>query len=141
MRHEGGYIAGMCRHERERRHSAPTAGEHLDRADPERLDDGVHIIGLDGGRVVDAAVLAGAATEAARVIGDHGAIREMRGQGGEAAGLHGLSDHEQRRASVGAGWRSVDVVGDVDLGRLEHVCGCHAGFDLSFVKKSSHPTL
>ena len=55
----------MGRHNRERGHGAPAAREHLDRASAERLDDGVHIVGLDRGRMVDSAVSAGAAAEAA----------------------------------------------------------------------------
>ena len=72
--------------------------------------------------MVDPAVSAGAAAEAARVIGDHGAVGEVRRQRVEAAGGHGLADHEQRRASVGGGQRAVDVIGDVGVGGFESVC-------------------
>ena len=75
--HQRGHVVGVGRHERERGHRAATAGEHLDRANAERLDHGVHVVRLDGGRVVDPAVLAGAAAEAARVVGDHGAVGEV----------------------------------------------------------------
>ncbi len=77
MRHQSGHVVGVRRHERQPGHRAATAPEHLDRADAERLDHGVHVIGLDRGRMVDPAVLAGAAAEAARVSGDHGAVGEM----------------------------------------------------------------
>jgi hypothetical protein len=113
--------SGWAVHEREGGHGAPAAREHLGRAGAERLDDGVHILGLDRGRMVDPAVSAGAAAEAARVIRDHRAVGEVRHQRAEAAGVHGLSDHEQRRASVRGGERAVDVIGDVRLGGLEHV--------------------
>ena len=43
----------------------------------ERLGNGVHVVRLDRGRVVDPAVFAGAAAEPARVIRDHGAVREL----------------------------------------------------------------
>ena len=79
------------------------------------------------GVVVDPAVLAGAAAEAARVVGDDGAVGEVRRQRAEAAGVHRLADHEQRRASVGGGQRAVDVVGDVDLGGFKHVRRRHGG--------------
>ena len=74
--HQRGHVVGVGGHEGERGHRTAAAGEHLDRADPERLDYGVHVLRLDRGRMVDPAVFAGAAAEAARVIGDHGAVRE-----------------------------------------------------------------
>src|SRR5215467_5096272 len=61
---------------------------------PGAPDNGVHIVCLDGGRVVDPAVFADATAEAAWVIGDHGAVGEVRRQRTEAAGVHGLGDHE-----------------------------------------------
>src|SRR3954471_14514065 len=97
----------------------PAAREHLDRAGAERLDNGVHVIRLDRRRVLDAAVLAGAAAEAARVISDHGAVGEVRRQRAEAAGVHGLTDHEQRRASVGGRQCAADVIGDVGPGSFK----------------------
>ncbi len=72
--HQDGHVVGVCPHERERGHRAATAREHLDRANTERLDNGVRVLRLDRGRIVDPAVFAGAAAEAARVIGDHGAV-------------------------------------------------------------------
>jgi hypothetical protein len=117
---QGGHVVGVGRHERERGHRGATAREHLDRADAERLDNGVHVVGLDCGRVVDPAVSAGAAAESARVIGDHGAVGEVRRQYGEAAGVHGLADHEQRWPSVGGGQRAVDVLGEVYHGGFKH---------------------
>ena len=137
VRHQGAHVVGMGRHERERGHRAPTAREHLDRAGAERLDDGVHVVRLDRGRMVDPAVLADAAAEAARVIPDHGAVGEVRRQRGEATGVHGLTDHEQRWASVGGGQRPVDVIGDVGLGGLKHVCRRHDGVDRSRIENSS----
>ena len=75
--HQRGHVVGVGRHERERGHRAATAGEHLDRADAEGFDHGVHVVSLEGGRIVDPAVLAGAAAEAARVVGDQGAVGEV----------------------------------------------------------------
>ena len=103
MCHQGGHVIGVCRHERERGDRAAAAREHLDLADAQSTNHGVHIVCLDGGRVVHAAVFANAAADAARVIGDHGAVREVRRQRSEAAGVHGLGDHEQRWSSVGGG--------------------------------------
>jgi hypothetical protein len=123
--HQGCYVVGIGRHECERGHRAATAREHLDGAGAERLDDGVYVVRLDCGRVVDPAVLADAAAEAAWVIGDHGTVREVRRQRVEAAGGHRLADHEQRWASVDGGQRATDVVGDLGLGGFEHV-RCHA---------------
>jgi hypothetical protein len=93
----------LASYERERGHRAPTAREHLDRASGERLDDRVHVVRLDRRRIVDPTVSADAAAEAARVIGDHGAVGEVRRQCAEAAGVHRLTDHDQRWASVGGG--------------------------------------
>ncbi len=123
--HQGCHVVGIGRHERERGHRTATASEHLDRAGAERLDDGVYVVRLNRGRIVDPAVLANAAAEAARVIGDHGPVREMRRQRVEAAGVHRLTDHEQRWAYVGGGQRATDVIGDVCPGGFEHV-RCHA---------------
>jgi hypothetical protein len=111
--HQGHDVAGVGRHERERGHGAAAACEHLDRAGAERLDHGVHVVGLNRGRIVDPPVAAGAAAEAARVVRDHRAVGEVRRQRVEAAGRHRLTDHEQRGASVGCGQRPADVVGDV----------------------------
>jgi hypothetical protein len=119
--HQGCYVVGIGRHERERGHRAATAREHLDGAGAERLDDSVYVGRLDRGRVVDPAVLADAAAEAARVIGHHGPVREVRRQRVEAAGVHRLGDHEQRWASVDGGQRATDVIGDLGLGGFEHV--------------------
>jgi len=101
--HEGDHVVRVCRDERESGHRPTAAREHLDRANAEGLHNGVHVIRLDRGRVVDPAVFAGAAANSARVVGDHGSLREMRRQRIEAAGGHGLADHEQRWAPVGAG--------------------------------------
>jgi len=46
-------------------------------AGAECFDHGVHVAGLERGGVVDPAVFAGAAAEAARVIGDHSAVGEQ----------------------------------------------------------------
>ena len=130
MCHERGHVAGMGRDERKRGRRAPTAREQVDRAGAERLDDDVHVGGLDRGRIGHPAVLADAAAEAARVIGDHGAVREVRRQRGEAAGVHGLADHQQRWASVGGRQWAVDVIGDIGLGRFKDLHR-HGSVDLS----------
>src|SRR5207248_1626139 len=94
--------------------------------DAESLDDGVHIVCLDGGCVLDPAVFADAPAEAAGVIGDHGAVGEVRRQRAESAGVHGLGDHEQRWTSVGGGQWAADVIDDVGLGGCKlvrlHTC-------------------
>src|SRR5262245_37852210 len=61
------------------------------------------------------------ATSASAVVGDHGAVREMRRQRSEAAGIHWLADHDQRWVSIGGRQRAVDVVDEVDIGSLEHL--------------------
>ena len=136
MRHQDGHVIGEGRHQGERGHRAAAAREHLDRSRAERLDDGVHVAGLDPGIMVDPAVLAGAAAEAARVVGDHGAVREMRRQRAEAAGVHWLADHEQRWASIGGRQRTMDVVDEVGFGSLEHLRS-HNRADSSRVENSS----
>jgi hypothetical protein len=123
---EGCHVVGVGRYERERGYRAAAAREHLDRPGTERLDDGVYVVRLDGGRVVDAPVPADAPAEAARVIRDHGAVGEVRRQGGEAAGVHRLPDHVEGWPSVDGGQRAADVVGDLGLGGFEHV-SFHAG--------------
>jgi hypothetical protein len=136
VRHQGGHVAGAGRHERERVHRPATAREHLDRADTERLNDGVYVVRLDRGRMIDPVVFAAAAAEAARVIGDHGAVGEVRSQRTEAAGVHRLADHEQRWASVSGGQRAVDVVDDIDLGGFKHVRLRHDNVDSLRVQNS-----
>ena len=135
--HQGGHVAGVCRHERERGHRAATARKHLDRVGAERFDDRVHVIRLDRGRVVDPAVFACAAAQATRVIGDHGAVGEVLRQRGEAAGVHGLADHEQRWAPVGGGQRAADIVSDTGPGGFQHVCRHHGSVDVSHAQNSS----
>jgi len=76
----------------------------------------VHVGSLDSGRMVVRAVPAGAAAEAPRVVGDHGAVREVRRQRAEAAGVHRLADHEQRWASIGGRERTMNVVDEVNFG-------------------------
>src|ERR1039457_2497655 len=89
---------------------ATTACEHLDRADAESPDDSVHIVCMDGRHVVNSAIFAHAATETARVMGDHGAVGEVRCQRAKTAGVHRLPEHEHRWTTVGGGQRALDVV-------------------------------
>ena len=77
VRDQGDHVVGIGRHERERGHRAAAAREHVDRTGAERLDQGVHVVRLDRGRIVDAAVSARAAAEAARVVGDDRAVGEI----------------------------------------------------------------
>ena len=137
MCHQRDPVVEIGGHECERGHRASAAREHLDRAGIERLDHGVHVIRLDRGRLVDPAVFADAAAEAPRVIGDHGAVGEVRCQRGEAGGGHGLPDHEQRRASAGSGQWAVDVVGDIGLGGFKDVHRRHDNVDLAGAGNSS----
>jgi hypothetical protein len=87
--------------------------------------------------MVDPAVSADAAAEAARVIRDHGPVREVRRQRVEAAGVHRLTDHEQRWASVGGGQRATDIVGNLGPGGFEHVRRRHDSFDRTRGENSS----
>jgi hypothetical protein len=125
MCHQGGDILGIGRHEGEGGHGTAAAREQLYLPDAQRLDDRVHVVRLNCRVMVDAAVLAGAAAEAARVVRDDGAVRKEGGQRGEAAGLHRLPDHEQRRAPVRRRHGAVEVVGEIGVGRLEHLGGRH----------------
>lgn len=77
VRYQGSHVMRVGRHEGERGHRSAAACEHLDRARAERPDDRVDVGGLGPERVVDPAVLAGAAAEAARVIGDQRALGEV----------------------------------------------------------------
>src|SRR5829696_8477733 len=54
-----------------------------------------------------------------------------------AAGVHRLTDHEERWASVGGVQRATDVVGDLGPGGFEHVRRRHDSFDCSRGEKSS----
>ena len=62
----------------------------------------VHVVGLLLGGVVGAAVLARAPAEAARVVGDDGAVGEVRARASKSAGVHGLGDQQQWRAARSA---------------------------------------
>src|SRR5207249_1290299 len=96
----------------------------------------VNVVRLDCRGVVDLAVFADAAAEAARVTRDDRAIREVRRQRAEAAGVHRLRDHEQRRASVRGGQRAMDVIDDVGPGGYKLVRR-HISIDVSRVESSS----
>ena len=74
MRHQRDHVAGVGRDQGECGHGAAAAREHLDRTGAEGLDERVQVGRLDLGTVVDPAVLAGAAAQAARVVGDHRAV-------------------------------------------------------------------
>jgi hypothetical protein len=124
MRHQRRDVAGVRRHQRERRHGAAAAGEHLDRTGAELLDHAVHILGLDGRRVVDPAIFARAAPDSARVVGDHRAIREVRRQRREAGGVHRLPDHEQRGPAVRRRQRAAHVIDDLGV-RSDQLAGLH----------------
>src|SRR5712691_6882735 len=119
--------------------TAPPLLANISTGPTPRAHDGVHIVCLDGGSVDYLAIFADAAAEAARVIGDHGAIGEVRRQRTEAAGVHGLGDHEQWWASSSGGQRAVDVVDDVGLDGFKLVCR-HMSIDFSLVENSSDST-
>jgi hypothetical protein len=126
---QGDHVVGMIGDERERGHRAPAAREHLGGTSAKGINQGVHVVGLDRGRIVDTAVSARAAAQAARVIRDHRSVRKMGRERGEPLGGHRLTDHDQRRSSVGGGQRAVDVVDDVGFGGLERACCPHVSLD------------
>ena len=69
---------------------APAAAEEVDR--PAELgDQPVQVVGLLLGGVRGLAVAAGAPAEAARVVRDHGPVREVRRERAEAGRVHGLA--------------------------------------------------
>jgi hypothetical protein len=103
-----GHVVGVGRHERERGHRTAAAGEHLHRADPERSDHRVHVFGLDLGHVVQPVVLADTAAEPAWVVGDHGAVREVRREGAKPLASMGwpIMNSGGRPSAVGSGPRT-----------------------------------
>src|SRR5579884_1837785 len=97
----GGHVVWIRRNEGKRRYCPTTACKHLDRSGRERIDDRVHVLGLDRGVMVDATIFPGAASQPAGVIRHHRAIWKVGGERAEPAGIHGLADHEERWTSVG----------------------------------------
>ena len=78
VRHQRGDVAGVGRDQFERGHRTAAAGEHVDRPGAERLDQQVQVSRLLLRRVVGPAVLADAAAQPARVVGDDRAVGEVR---------------------------------------------------------------
>ena len=96
MRHKSAHVSGVSHYQSECTHRCAAAREHLHRAGAKRDDDAVQILGVLLGGVVGPAVVADAAANAAGVVRDDGAVAEVRRECGEAAGVHGSTDHEQR---------------------------------------------
>ena len=71
------------------------AREDVHRARLQLGDQPVQVIGVLVGRGLQGAVRALAAAGAPGVVGDDRAVGEVPGQGGEAVGAHGRSDHQQ----------------------------------------------
>ena len=119
VRHEGAHVIGVLGDERQGVHRATAAGKHVDRPASELLDDLVDVVGMllgcrRGRRLGQLAALA-----SAWVVGDHGAVGEVAGQGAEAGGAHRRGDQEQ-----GSGVRRTarpDVVGQ---GRARDLEAC-----------------
>jgi hypothetical protein len=65
MRDERGHVAGVGGHQSEGVHRSTTAGEQLHRSVAERLDDALDVLGVLLGCALGAAVMPGAATQAA----------------------------------------------------------------------------
>jgi hypothetical protein len=78
MRDERAHVAGVGGHQSQGAHRSTTGGEQFHRSDTERLDDAVDVLGVLLGCPLGAAVTAGAATQAPGVIGEDGAVREVR---------------------------------------------------------------
>ena len=124
MRHERGHVGGVSRHQGERGDRPAAAREQLHRTGAERLDKVVQVLGLPLGVVVGAAVGASAAAEAPGIVCD-GAVVEVRREGAEATGVHGLGDHEQRRAPIGGRQVAAHVIRQGRARSLEGAGGGH----------------
>jgi hypothetical protein len=121
---EGGDVAGVQRDPRQPGNGTAARAEHVDATLPEVGGERVQVGRLVLRGLVVATVAAHrAATQAARVVGDDGAVRELSGQIGEAVGLHRLADHEQQGPSVGGRDGSVHVVHEVDVGQVQGLGG------------------
>jgi hypothetical protein len=140
VRHQREHIARVGRHQGQRGDRAAAATEQFHRANAERLDESVHVLGLVGRRVVDPTIRARAPAEPARVIRDHRAVREIRRQRGEAGRLHRLADHEQRWASLGGRQRATHVVDELGRGNPQDVRCRHDCVDRLRYRNSSHRT-
>ena len=125
MRDQRGHVAGVGGHQGEGVHRSTAGGEQLHRPGTERVDDAVDVLGVLPGRALGAAVSPGAATQAAGVVGDDGAVGEVRRECAEAAGVHGMTDQHQRRKPSRRGKGTANVVDESSLGRLEAERVCH----------------
>lgn len=97
MGDEGADQVGVGRHQGKAVDRTAAAGEQVDLADAQRLDHTPDVVGVLLRGRLRGVVGALAATDAARVVGHDRPVGEVRGQGGEAAGLHGRADHHQHR--------------------------------------------
>ena len=126
---EGGHVLGVRRHEGQRVDGPAAAGEQVDRPGPSSAMRACRSVACMLGGALVGAVLAHAAPDAARVVRDDGAVGEVGGQGVEAAGVHGVTRHEQGGvAGIRRGGRA-HLEHEVDVGRLEGPgLRRHAGF-------------
>ena len=121
MGDEGANYVRMRRDERQHVHRATAARQDIDRAGTHGgLDNPVDVVGmcLRGGIRIGGE---SAALALPRVVGDHGAVGEVVGQGREPGGGHRRSDHQQWglvRVAAGADVIGQDGAGCVDrMGR------------------------
>ena len=89
VRDQRPHLIGVLGDERQRVHRTAAAREQVDRSAPELLDDPMEVGGVLLGRRRDRRLGQLAALASAGVIGHHGAVGEVAGQGAEAGRAHG----------------------------------------------------
>ena len=89
MRDQRPHLIGMRGDERQRVHRTTAGREQVDRSAPELLDDPMYVGGVLLGRRRDRGLGQLAALASAGVVGHHGAVGEVAGQGAEAGRGHG----------------------------------------------------
>ena len=98
MGHEGAHLLGVACDQGQPVDGTATAGENVDRAGADRIDQPVQVVSvLLGGRPLRV-IRADAALDAAGVVGNHGPVGEMRREAGEP---------EQRPSGNRSAWSTV----------------------------------
>jgi hypothetical protein len=121
VRDQRPHLIGVLGDERQRVHRTAAAREHVDRSAPELLDDPMQVGGVHLGRRRDRRLGQLAALASAGVVGHHGAVGEVAGQGAEAGRGHGCGHQEQNR--LGAVVVASEVIGQSRAGDVERFGG------------------
>jgi hypothetical protein len=117
VRDQRPHVIGVLGDERQRVHRTAAVREQVDRSAPEFGHDPMYVVGVILGRRRDRRLGQRTALASAGVVGHHGAVGEVAGQGAEAGRAHGRGDEEQNR--LGALVVAPDVVGQSRAGDLE----------------------